>query len=240
MEDNKEKDIADKSIFREDFKDFDEIDDMSPIELDEDIAARDSSENTKQKNLKEETNEIKQEIKEEQIENFNNKVQEFQEELIKEGSDITIEGIVKSDNGEEITQFSPSPWDNLKEENLAVKKYLFYISKDFTAILDNLTADERSAYINDAIQKKIDIEIEKKRKNSKKRIVIHCLIMIFTFILAAPVVLMFSHKAIMATFDNYKYSQENFEKLYKARFEKDKAYIRSVQYNREQKLKNKH
>ena len=41
----------------------------------------------------------------------------------------------------------------------------------------------------------------------------------------------------MATFDNYKYSQENFEKLYKERFSKDKAYMRSIQYNKEQKSK---
>ena len=41
----------------------------------------------------------------------------------------------------------------------------------------------------------------------------------------------------MATFDNYKYSQENFEKLYKSRFEKDRAYMRSIQYNKEQELK---
>ena len=41
------------------------------------------------------------------------------------------------------------------------------------------------------------------------------------------------------TFENYKYSQENFEKLYKQRFEKDKAYMRSVQYNKEMEKKNK-
>ena len=61
--------------------------------------------------------------------------------------------------------------------------------------------------------------------------------MILTFILSMPIVLFACHKAIMATFDNYKYSQENFEKLYRQRFKKDRAYMRSVQYNKQQQEK---
>ena len=53
------------------------------------------------------------------------------------------------------------------EENAAVKKYIFYVSKDFTSIIDSLTTDERSAYINDAIQKKIDIEEQEKKTRNK-------------------------------------------------------------------------
>ena len=37
--------------------------------------------------------------------------------------------------------------------------------------------------------------------------------------------------------ENYKYSQENFEKLYKQRFEKDNAYMRSIQYNKKHSIK---
>ena len=55
----------------------------------------------------------------------------------------------------------------------------------------------------------------------------------------SPIALLGVNKAIMATFENYKYSQENFEKLYKSRFEKDRAYMRSVQYNKEQEQKRK-
>lgn len=240
MEDNKEKDVMNKSIFKGDFEDFEEDGNILTPELDEDIAKLDSSDNEVQEISQEEVDKIKTVNEEEQIENFNNKVQELQKELIKEGSDVTVEGIVKTDDGKEMTQFAPSPWDNLKEENSAVKKYLFYVSKDFTPFLDDLTTDERSAYINDAIQKKIDFENKEKEKKNKTKIITHFIIMIFTFILAAPFVLMLSHKAIMATFDNYKYSQENFEKLYKERFLKDRVYMRSIKYNKEQELKNKH
>ena len=60
-----------------------------------------------------------------------------------------------------------------------------------------------------------------------------------TICFITPFALLGVHKAIMMTFENYKYSQDNFEKLYKQRFEKDKAYIRSVQYNKEMAKKNK-
>ena len=46
-----------------------------------------------------------------------------------------------------------------------------------------------------------------------------------------PFVLIGVNKAIMHTFDNYKYSQDNFERLYKHRFEKEKAHIRTLQHN---------
>ena len=132
-----------------------------------------------------------------------------------------------------------SQWEELDSNNAVVKKYIFYVSKDFVPIMDNLTTDERSAYINDAIQKKIDLENEQKQKELKRKLIIHFTIMILTICLSAPFVIFAMHKAIMATFDNYKYSQENFEKLYKQRFEKDRAYIRSIQYNKALEAKNK-
>lgn len=132
-----------------------------------------------------------------------------------------------------------SPWEEYanKEEDSAVKKYLFYVSKDFVPFIDNLTTDERTAYINDAIQKKIDAENQQHRKESNNKIITHFVVMILTIIIMTPLALLGVHKAIMATFENYKYSQENFEKLYKSRFEKDRAYMRSVQYNKEQEQK---
>lgn len=190
---------------------------------------------------------------------FQKDFEDFEEEKIDissqmdsdlEGEKVDMEAIATQEPIQEITQ-EPiqeqnetttqeiSPWEKFdEEENSAVKKYIFYVSKDFVPYIDNLTTDERSAYINDAIQKKIDFEIQEKNKNTKRRIILHFVVMVLTFILAMPFVLWFSHKAIMATFDNYKYSQENFEKLYKERFSKDRAYMRSIQYNKEQKEKN--
>ena len=89
------------------------------------------------------------------------------------------------------------------------------------------------AYINDAIQMKIDFEDEEKQKNKKRKIKIHLALVVLTFCIMFPIALLGVNKAIMVTFENYKYSQENFEKLYKQRFEKDRAYMRSLQYNKE-------
>ena len=130
-----------------------------------------------------------------------------------------------------------TPWQQEDEEDSAIKKYIFYVSKDFVPYIDDLSMDERSAYINDAIQTKIDLENEEIQKEKKKKALSHLTVMILTMCLCAPVVLFCVHKTIMATFENYKYSQENFEKLYKSRFAKDKAYMRSVQYNKQTKTK---
>lgn len=131
-----------------------------------------------------------------------------------------------------------NPWQEENDEESAVKKYILYISRDFVPYIDELTTDERSAFINDCIQTKLDLNNEEKQKEKKKEIAKHFGILLLTICLSAPVVLFCVHKTIMATFDNYKYSQENFEKLYRQRFAKDKAYMRSVQYNRQIKLKN--
>jgi len=130
-----------------------------------------------------------------------------------------------------------SCWEEFSDSDNVVKKYIVYISKDFVPYIDSMSSDERSAYINDAIQYKLDLQDEKKQKYIKRSILIHTLIAVFTIILLTPVCLWIAQKAILATFDNYKYSQENFEKLYKHRFEKDRAYIRSLEYNQELKKK---
>lgn len=124
-----------------------------------------------------------------------------------------------------------------QEENSALKKYIMHISQEFVPIIDSMTIDQRIAYINDAIQIKIDFQKEKDLKNKKKQFGINVLIIILVFILTAPLALIIANKAIMLTFENYRYSQENFEKLYKQRFEKDSAYMRSIQYNKKHSIK---
>lgn len=137
------------------------------------------------------------------------------------------------ENNENIEQ--ETVWEETREDNSVVKKYIVYVVKEFTSILDNLSLDERSAYINDCIQKKIDLESVKKQQEKKKELRNHLIITVLTFLILTPFMLLGVQKAIMLTFENYKYSEENFEKLYKQRFEKDKAYMRSVQYNKEHK-----
>lgn len=122
-------------------------------------------------------------------------------------------------------------WEEFSKDNSVVKKYITYISKDFVDIMDRMSTDERSAYINDAIQKKIDLENVELQMEKKRAAIIHVILAIATLIIAMPFVLIGVNKAIMNTFDNYKYSQDNFERLYKHRFEKEKAYIKTLQHN---------
>lgn len=220
MEDNKEKDLINASDFQEDFKDFDDFEEENSLpEIDEDLA-----------NAELEENEFIEEVVAEEP------VQESSEVVAKESLQVSDEEPIQ----EEVQPKQElSPWEELDENNSVVKKYIFYVSKDFVPYIDKLTTDERSAYINDAIQKKIDLEDEQKQKDLKKKLTTHFVLMCLTMCLFAPVALFVAHKAIMATFDNYKYSQENFEKLYKDRFLKDRAYMRSIQYNKEQEMKKK-
>ena len=129
-------------------------------------------------------------------------------------------------------QKEPEEMEHLDNDNQVFKKYIFYVSKDFVPIVDNLSTDERTAYINDAIQRKVDAEYEYSVIDKRKRILAHIITMIITFFIVTPMILFLVHKSIMLTFENYKYSQDNFEKLYKQRFEKDRAYMRSLEYNR--------
>ncbi len=123
------------------------------------------------------------------------------------------------------------------DTNSALKKYIFQISREFVPIIDSMTLDERVAYINDCIQTKLDWEKQQTVKSKKIQLAIHILIFITVFALCTPFAIYGVNKAIMLTFENYKYSQENFEKLYKQRFEKDKAYIRSIEYNKKHSIK---
>lgn len=130
-----------------------------------------------------------------------------------------------------------SHWEELDKNNSVVKKYIINVSKNLVPIIDKMTPDERNTYINDAIQKKIDLTDQKKQRNKKIKLCAHFIIIVLTFIFLTPFALIAVNKAFMATFDNYKYSQDNFERLYKQRFEKDKAFMRLLQYNKEQEKK---
>lgn len=221
MEENQDK----INIPQEDFSDFGEEETCIP-ELEQDLVEMEKEENlSAQASLKEDESE--------------NLPQEGPEEVPEGESEEEPEEESESEIPQDSTAQEPeiSKWEELNSDNSVVKKYIIYISKDFVPLVDSLTTDERSAYINDAIQKKIDFEDAKQEKNKKKRLIAHLIITIITFCVLAPVALYGVNKAIMLTFENYKYSQENFEKLYKQRFEKDKAYMRSLQYNLEHRKK---
>lgn len=258
----------DKNFTEEDFKDFDETSDN--IELDSDLSGIDEeaveralqnvvsqmSDDNETKNM--ESSDVTQEpdsdssifAKSAEIEvleetnketEIESQTEEVQNEKIKDINNETLEKPNNKNNKEILNNEEElSQWEEFNSENDVVKKYIVYISKDFVPYIDNLTTDERSAYINDAIQQKLDSQDEKKQALIRKSVIMHFVLAIVIILLLTPIGLLLANKAIMATFDNYKYSQENFEKLYKHRFEHDRAYMRSLQYNQEyeKKLKN--
>ncbi len=148
----------------------------------------------------------------------------------------------ESSNDTEIdkTQEDKITLEEEKAENSSpLKKYVFNVSRDFVDTIDSLTIDERTAYINDAIQMKIDSNNQTRQSNKFNEIVTQAIIVFLTVCIVTPIAIFIMNKAIMVTFENYKYSQTNFEKLYKQRFENDRAYMRSLQYNQNLKAKGK-
>lgn len=243
MDKNLDDKLNNEPDFSEDFADFDEEDTLPPeLESQEAPAQEIQEEAIEESQETENIEEVNQQLEEPQEieQQFQQENEELNEEIDKstEENEI-IETEDEKQNSEEKVELSP--WEEMDENNSVVKKYIFYVAKDYVPYIDKLSMEERVAYINDAIQMKIDSEHEENKKEAKKRLKNHFIIMLLIFLFATPVVLWLANKAIMATFDNYKYSQENFEKLYRARFEKDRAYMRSVQYNKEmrEKLKGK-
>ena len=60
-------------------------------------------------------------------------------------------------------------WEELDEKNDIVKKYIVYVDKENIEAIDNLTVDERNAFINSAIKTKFedtDIENTKRKKDA--------------------------------------------------------------------------
>ena len=219
MEENQEKLNNQNEETPKDFKDFDD-DDNQAADIKRDIQALD--------NLEKQTEEQAQKEESEKEEN---------DEITEENNEKETEENQTEDIEEE-PETELSKWEELDKNNAVVKKYIIYISKDFIPYIDDLSTDERSAYINDAIQTKMDVEYAKRKQNKKKKLIAHLLVAIITICTMTPIALLGVNKAIMVTFENYKYSQDNFEKLYKQRFEKNKAYMRSIQYNKEHEKNN--
>ncbi len=130
-----------------------------------------------------------------------------------------------------------SAFEEMDENNGVVKKYIVQIQKNYIPLMDEMDKKERNDYINDAIQIKLDFLDEKKKKLKKIEAIIHLAIIIVVVVLAAPYALLVANKTLMMTFDNYKYSQDNFEKLYKNHLEKSKFYLKSLDYQKDKKKK---
>ena len=244
-------DKEDKNL-ESDFNDFADSD-FSGIEMDNDLSSID--EEAVEKALRnitaqmmgnpehsdaiaqQEETEAKQETQE-NIESEETESTESEENIKKEEAQTTNEVVNEEQPEENIKETNKEipetdKWEELDDDNNVVKKYIVYISKDFVSYIDNMSTDERSAYINDAIQLKLDAQDEARQTTEIRYLFIHFVIAIIVVLLFTPIALIIANKAIMATFDNYKYSQENFEKLYKHKFEKDKVFMRSLQYNKE-------
>ncbi len=199
-----------------------------------------------------ETNDRKEENFAEDFKDFDDEAEaqipELEQDLVEQEQKEIEEELLKQQEEKQDASEAPkeiihteelNQWEEFSEDNSVVKKYIFYVSKDFVPYIDNLTTDERSAYINDAIQKKIDLEDIQKNTHKKRSLIVHLIVAIITIFAVTPFAILGAHKAIMLTFDNYKYSQDNFEKLYKKHFENNKAYMRSLEYNKKLQAKNK-
>lgn len=135
--------------------------------------------------------------------------------LIHEGEiDETNEGEIQN-QGE-----WKDPFDKL-DEDCALKKYIFAISRDYTDSVDALSLDARSAFINDAIALKLEKDKEDEKKEAAIDIIRHITLVILTVIIGVPVMFILVNKSIDLTMGSYKYVQVNFEKLYKEKLQKD-------------------
>ncbi len=231
MEEKQIDNSDEKSMF---LKDFDEVEQSSLDEGDffaqenEDKFEEETKSTEEQKDLTEEA-----------------EIKSADEKTIDEKTDLNDNS--DAENEELQPQFDVlRPKEQLREEmqdegqdleNSPLKKYIVQISSEFVPLIDSMTVDERIAYINDAIALKIDIQKEQEVEEAKKQFAIHGFIFVIVTILVLPFAILIVNKAIMMTFENYKYSQDNFEKLYKQRFEQDSAYMRSIQYNRKHSVK---
>jgi hypothetical protein len=121
-------------------------------------------------------------------------------------------------------------WEELNSENDIVKKYIVYVDKENIQAIDELSVDERNAFINSAIKLKFENNDIEKVKSKRKRVIAHMVVMIATAILFMPFAIYLAHMSIVATFKNYKYSQDNFEKLYRESFSKSPTYQKAQKY----------
>ncbi len=116
-------------------------------------------------------------------------------------------------------------------EDDAVKKYVMYIAKDFVPLIDDMDKDARSAFVNEALQLKVNMEGKDRKWHAFTRILRHIIVSVFTLLVAVPALFWLADKSITATVQNYEYVQKNFEKLYKDKADRDKA-AREIQQMR--------
>lgn len=116
-------------------------------------------------------------------------------------------------------------------ENDAVKKYVIYIAKDFVPLVDHMDKDARSAFVNESIQLKLQMEGKERKWHVFTRVLRHIIVSVFTLLIIVPALFWLADKSINATVQNYEYVQKSFEKLYKDKAERDKA-AREIQQMR--------
>ena len=126
---------------------------------------------------------------------------------------------------EELPSAQESEWHDPfgTNENDAVKKYVIYIAKDFVPFVDHMDKDARSAFVNESIQLKLQMEGKDRKWHAFVRVLRHIIVSVFTLLIAVPALFWLADKSITATVQNYEYVQQNFEKLYKDKAERDKA-----------------
>lgn len=134
---------------------------------------------------------------------------------------------------EELPSVQESEWHDPfgTNENDAVKKYVIYIAKDFVPYVDHMDKDARSAFVNESIQLKLQMEGKDRKWHAFVRVLRHIIVSVFTLLIAVPALFWLADKSITATVQNYQYVQQNFEKLYKDKAERDKA-AREIQQMR--------
>lgn len=99
-------------------------------------------------------------------------------------------------------------------ENDAVKKFVIYISKEFLPEIENLDTDARSAFVNDALQIKREMDKKDRRLFLYTRLLKHVFICILTISIAIPFLFWLVQKSIVVTQENYGYVQNSFQVLY--------------------------
>ena len=166
---------------------------------------------------------IEENNKNETIEETENIIQET--ETIEEQATQELEEQLPPPPKEELS----SVWEEYDKNNAVVKKYIVNVAKENVPYIDRLSVEQRNNFINEAIQIKLEVDNEQEKLDKKKNLAKHMLLFILTFFIVMTFMILIIDKAIVATMENYKYSQENFEKLYKHRFEKQKAFYTAVQ-----------
>lgn len=151
--------------------------------------------------------------------------QEYKERAAKEtGLDASLIPRGEIDENDEYENKNQDEWkdpfDKL-DEDCALKKYIFAISRDYTDAIDVLGLDARSAFVNDAISLKLEKDKEDEKKEAAIDIIRHITLVILTVIIGVPVMFILVNKSIDLTMGSYKYVQVNFEKLYKEKVQKD-------------------